>query len=192
MSGFPNGFRQPAKKDRLEQLETMVSNLQMAVQVSQTVLKQLLAQFELLKNDSTNTMNLSNDLQYRTLAMLQLGAFDIDKLDVIAEELKLADYNKASDQEDKDKGFVVADLLKEDSIVILTSITDSQKDGGIFRSKFPVAQCPFEQMKKDLVGKKVGDKFEADLNGIVHHVEIIGVRELAPKVEIKEEVVAQQ
>ena len=180
MNGL-KGFRQPSKPDRLSELERMTSNLQMATQVTQQLLKQILGQLELVKGDNTNTINLANDLQYRTLAMIEVGNFSKSELEKEAERLKLIDYNSASDKEDKEKGYVNDDIVKEDSIVIISSTTDSQTDTGIFRSKFPVASCPFEQLKKDLVGKKWGDRFQADLKGTMHTIEIVGVKKILPK-----------
>ena len=177
------GFREKPKKDRLEELEKMVSNMQMAMGILQQIAKKLLGEMELRRNDVQNAINLANDLQYRTLAILELGAFDKVKLEQLVEMYKLKDYNDASDKEDAEKNLVPADVLDDNSTVILTSTTNSDKDAGIFRSKFAVAQCPYEQLKKDLVGKKVGDKLDADLSGIIHHIEIIGIRQ--QKQEVK-------
>jgi len=186
-----NGFKQnktPSTKDRMRALEINLKNSQQAVQISQMMIKQLMQQIDMLRQDVNNTLNRCNDLQYRTLAMINIGSINVNDLDAEADKLKLKDYNEASDKEDIDKGYTVGDEIRENSIVILTSTTDHEDDKGIFRSKIPVAQIPFEQMKKDLLGKKVGDIFDTDINGVNHHVEIVGIREFPKKLEIVDSV----
>jgi len=185
-----NGFRQskgPSTKDRIRALETNLENSQQALNISQMMIKQLMQQIDMLRKDGNNSINMCNDLQYRTLAMLNLLNVDLDALDKEADRLKLVDYNNASDKEDKEKNYSIGDVVGEGSIVIVTSTTETEVDQGIFRSKIPVAQIPFEQMKTDIIGKKVGDKFEADLNGVKHNIEIVGIRELPAKLEVVED-----
>ncbi len=183
------GFKQsktPSTKDRIRALEVNLKNSQQAVQISQMMIKQLMQQIDMLRQDSTNTLNRCNDLQYRTLAMINVGSIDTATLDAEADRLKLKDYNDASDKEDKEKGYTIGTEVKDESVVIVTSTTDQDNDQGIFRSKIPVVQIPFEQMKKDIVGKKVGDKFDADIQGVMHNIEILGIRELPKKLEVVE------
>ena len=184
--GFKQG-KSPSTKDRIRALETQLQNAQQALNISQMMIKQLMQQIDMLRKDSTNGINMCNDLQYRTLAMINLTNINLDALDEEADKLKLKDYNDASDKEDADKNYTIGDVVKEESIVILTSTTDTEDDQGIFRSKIPVVQIPFEQMKADILGKKVGDKFDADIQGINHHIEIVGIRELPVQLEIAED-----
>jgi len=182
-----NGFKKskaPTTKDRIRQLEVDFKNVQMALNISQMMVKQLMSQVEMMRQDAANSLNLANDLQYRTLAMINLMNIDTNALDAEADKLKLKDYNEASDKEDVEKGYTIGDVVKEESIVIISSTTDTDVDQGIFRSKIPVVQIPYEAMKNDMIGKKVGDKFQADINGVIHNVEIIGIRELPAKLEL--------
>lgn len=184
-----NGQRQQkgkTSKDRIRELETMVQNTQMATQISQMMLKQVLEQFQGLRADLDNTMGILNDFQYRTQAMMDLGGFDIDKLNDIASNFKLKDYMKASDSEDALKGYELDDngSVNDNSIVIITSSTNGDEDKGIFRSKFPYSECHTETLKASLLGKKVGDKVTEVINGDTHEIEVVGLRKF--KVEISE------
>jgi hypothetical protein len=170
-------------KDRMRELETELQNTAMATRISQMMLKQVLEQFQNLRQDIDNTMGILNDFQYRTQAMMSIGNFDLDLLDKKAEELKLKDYMDASDKEDLDKGYSLNDsgLVNENSIVIITSITNGDNNRGIFRSKFPVSECFTETLKASLLGSKVGDSFEEIINGDVHNITVLGIRQAQPK-----------
>ena len=182
-----NGQRQQkgkSSKEKIRELEVMMQNAQMATQISQMMLKQVLEQFQGLRSDVDNTMGILNDFQYRTQAMLSLGEFDVDALNKKATELKLTDYMKASDLEDATKGYELDDsgVVTEESVVIITSSTDGDADKGIFRSKFTFSECQTETLKEGLLGKKVGDKFTEVISDTSHEIEIVGLR----KVIIKE------
>lgn len=183
-----NGKRQkPSGKSKIKELEVQVSNLEMATRISQMMLKQVLEQFQGARADIDNTMGILNDFQYRTQAMLELGNFDLDELNKRADELKLVDYMKASDHEDQVKGYELDDQgeIKEESVVIITSSTNGDEDKGIFRSKFPLNECSTETLKEKLLGRKVGDVVEEEINGDVHSITVVGLR--LPKQEVTEE-----
>lgn len=186
-----NGQKQQkgkSTKERTRELQVMVENLQMASQVNQMMLKQVLQQFQNLRADLDNTMGILNDFQYRTQAMMKLGNFDLDVLNEEATQLKLNDYMKASDAEDAQKGYEVDNGdINEESIIILTSTTNGDKDRGIFRSKFHYSECQTETLKEKLLGKKVGDKFEEEINGDVHEIEIVGLRKASKLEETPQE-----
>ena len=172
-------------KERLKELETTASNSQMALQLSQMMVKHLTNQVSALEKDVTNTMGILNDFQYRTLAMLELGNFSKDEINAKADELREIDFNKASDQEDVAKGYEVdaEGIIKEDSIVTITSNTpDEEEDRGIFRSRQVVAGLPPE-LSKELVGKSVGDKVDYTIDNVKHVIEILGVRKAPPAPE---------
>lgn len=166
-------------KERLNELETLVQNSQMALQMSQMMVKHLTNQLSALQQDVGGLMGMSNDFQYRTLAMLELGDFDKDAINKKAEEYKLTDFQKASDKEDASKGYEVdpAGVINEESIVIISSSTpDLTEDAGIFRSKFSMTECNTPELREKLLGSKVGDKLEVDIQGTKHIVSILGLR----------------
>ena len=162
---------------RMGEMEKMVSNLQMAVNISQALLKRVNDMGGKLDMDITNAMGIINDLQYRTLSMMENGNFDKAKLDETADNLKLVDFQSASDKEDEAKGFFSHDNpTTEDDIVIITSTTDKDYDAGIFRSKLAIKDAVLPDLKEKLVGKIVGDSFKTDVTRVVHEIPILGVR----------------
>ena len=183
--------KQPSTKDRIKELETAVQNMQMALQMSQMMTKHLMNQFQTFQSDLGSTMGMLNDFQYRTLAMLELGNFSADDIDAKAEEFKLKDFNDASDKEDAQKNYLADDdgVVGEDSVVILTSKTpDLEEDKGIFRSKFPMAECLTPDLREQLLGSKVGDTVESDIYGVKHVITVLGLRKVEQVEEPVEEV----
>lgn len=178
-----NGFRSaPAasKKDKFKELEVALQNSQMAVQLTQMMVRQLLDQVKNSRLDIDNTMGMLNDFQYRTLAMLELSGIDKKLIDKRADELKLADYNKASLAEDAAKGYLDdnSGVIGEESVVTITSSTNGDEDRGIFRSKFPMSECFTPSIKEKLLGKKVGDSFEEQIKGDIHKITIVDLKKI--------------
>ena len=177
--------KQPSTKDRIRELEVATQNMQMALQMSQMMVKHLTDQFSTFQKDLGSTMGMMNDFQYRTLAMLELGNFNSDDIDAKADEYKLKDFNKASDKEDAEKNYINDDngVINEDSIVVLTTNTpDLEEDQGIFRSKFPMSECLTPNLRESLLGKKVGESFDTEIYNIKHKVTVLGLR----KVDVQE------
>ena len=168
----------PVKK-RLDELETVLANTQAALQMSQMMVKHITNQLSALQADVGGLMGMSNDFQYRTLSMLELGNFDKKAINAKAEEFKLADFNQASDKEDASKGYVVdpTGVINEQSIVLISSSTpDTEEDKGIFRSKFSMTEVSTPELREKLIGAKVGDSVEVDIQGTRHVVSILGLR----------------
>ena len=178
------GFRQKAagnKKQQTKELEATVKNLTMAVRVMQIMNQQLTTSYQNIQNDMTRLMGVLNNLQYKSNAMQAMLNVDEAALNAKADAIKLEDYNKASDKEDAEKGLSVADVIVDDSIVIVTS-TCEDKDKEIFRSKFKLNEAGVPDLQEKLVGKKVGDKVEVSLNGLTHTIEVLGIRTAPPVV----------
>jgi hypothetical protein len=184
-----NGFRSgvtPAKKDRFKELDVAIKNCEMATRLTQMMVKQLLEQMQNSRLDIDNTMGMLNDFQYRTLAMLELSGIDKKLIDKRADELKLADYMKASDAEDAAKNYVddAAGIVGEDSVVTITSSTNGDEDRGIFRSKFPMSECLTPSIKEKIMGLKLGESFEETIKGDVHKITVVALKK---KSEVKGE-----
>ena len=185
------GMKQKAAKstkERLKELEVAVQNSVMAVQMQQMMVKHLTNQVSALQQDLSGVMGMSNDFQYRTLAMLELGDFNKDDINAKAEEFKLKDFTKASDKEDIIKKYLLDEtgIIKEDSIVIISSSTpDIEDDLGIFRSKFSMTECQTPDLREKLLKSKVGDIFDTEIQGVDHKVEVLGLRYVEP---VEEEV----
>jgi hypothetical protein len=195
MSGGKNGFRQkaqPSKKEQIRQADANVKNLQMAVRIMQMSLQQLASSYQNITNDMSKLMSVVNNLQYRSNALQQLTNLSEDAIVAKADELKLNDYNEASDKEDAEKGLTLLETVAADSICIITSTCNEEnKDKGIFRSKFNLDQCGVPELQQKLLGCKVGDKVECKLNGTDHLIELLGIRQAPPKIEPKTDEVQQ-
>lgn len=190
MKGMRQTKSLKSTKDRLKELEVAAQNSQMALQMSQMMVKHLTNQLSALQADVGGVMGMSNDFQYRTLAMLELGSFDKDAVNAKAEEFKLVDFEKASDKEDLSKGYEVdpAGLVGEESIVIISSSTpDIDEDQGIFRSKFSMNECNTPDLREKLLGSKVGDTIETEIQGVNHKIDILGLRLKKEVEEVLEE-----
>lgn len=181
--GFRNA-KKPNKAQKLEEIQTVLANLQMAVRVSQMGMQQIGNSMQRMEKDLSNSMGVMNDLQYRTLAMLELLDVDKDKLEEIAEGMKLADFNSASDKEDKEKNYSIVDTIEKDSVVIITSTCEESPESAIFRSKFKLDESSNQKAMEEFPGKKVGDKFDFEVAGKNHLIEILGVRKVPVNVEI--------
>jgi len=180
----PSGAVNKSPIDRVEALEKEVSNLNMAIRVSQMLLKQALERLDDSEAKNRQNMSMLNDFQYRLLGLQAATKVDISEVAKTADGLKLVDWNRASDAEDEKDNLVAVDsVLSQDSIVILTSTTPSvAPDAGIFRSRAPLSEIGNRELINTLIGKNVGDKFEFDLNGSKHVIELLGVRAKKPQV----------
>jgi len=177
--------RQPAlsKGERFEQLEKKVSSLEAAVRMSQMLLQQLGGSIQPLSRDFGELANRQLELQYRTLAGHHLSGLDLDTLNQKSLELRIKDFEEASAKEDAEKGYLPVDETTATSIVILTSVA-AEADKSILRSKLAIAEVGFPELKANLIGKKVGDKVDADISGVKHTIEILAIRSTPEKLEV--------
>jgi hypothetical protein len=179
------GFRQQVqsgRKERLREIEAELKNMQMALRINQMMVQQLLQNSRTIGEDLGRALNLINELQYKNLAMQQMGSFDLTALQQAVDSLRLKDFNDASDKEDKDGNFTEGDLVTEDSTVIITSTTDDPNDAGIFRSRVRVSEAGNPDFVKAFMGRPVGAKAVLKLNGKDHTIELLAVRQ-PPKQE---------
>lgn len=173
--------KQGSVKNKIKELEVALQNTQMALQVSQMMIKHLTDQFKATQNDVASTMGMLNDFQYRTLAMLEVGNFNKDAIDAQAEIFKLKDFNEASIKEDADKGYLedTTGVVAEDSVIVITSRTPGlAEDQGIFRSKFPMSECLTPALRQKLLGLKLNETVSIELGGVVHEVTILSIKKI--------------
>jgi hypothetical protein len=139
--------------------------------------------------DMQRVYGVTQNLDYRTRAVLELLSVDSNKLNEVADKLRLEDFNKQSTEEDEKLGLINDDkgVVTENSIVILTSTTNQEPDGGFFRTKFHVKDAPLPTLKDKLLGLKLNETFEEKVNGVDHTFTLLGIR-LAPAKEETEEV----
>jgi hypothetical protein len=182
-----NGTPKPSKGKIVQDLENRVQNLEMGLRVSQMLVRQLMENMQPMKNDLGELAIRQKELQYRALAFQELTSLDSDKIQDLSLQLQIKDFEESSDKEDKELEYTVADVVAEDSAVILTSSAPSDDgDKGILRSKLLISEIQFPDLREALIGKKTGDKLDHNINGIDHNIEILGIRTVPP---VKEETV---
>lgn len=182
------GVKQAPKLNKTEtimSLDKEVKNLQMAGRVSQMMVQQLMQNLQNMSQDLGKAFKIINEMQYKVLAMQSVGGFDAAAMTAKADELRLKDFTEASDSEDQKGNFTVGDVVKDDSTVIITSTAPSGE--GIFRSRIKLAECGVPALIRDLAGKPVGTKVTCQLNGEDHVIELLGIRNPPPAVEVAPE-----
>lgn len=184
------GFRQQpqsSRKERLRATETEMKNLQMAGRISQMMLQQLMQNMQNMSQDLGKALGLVNELQYKILAVQKVANLDVAQLNGIANEMRLKDFNEASDKEDQTGNFTIGDTVDENSTVILTSKTEDP-DRGIFRSRIHLSQCGVPDLIKAFMGRPAGAKALVNLNGVEHEIELLGIRQPPAAQPVGEEV----
>jgi len=174
-----NGFRsqpQGSRKERLRELEVEIKNLSMSVRISQMMTQQIMQNLKPMHEDLARVTGLIQELQYKVLAAQKVSGVDVELLNAAANEMRLSDFNEASDREDKEHNFTVGDVVNEQSTIVLTSITE-EKDRGIFRSRLKLSECGVPDLITALMGRQVGAKAIVKLNGLDHNVELLGIRQ---------------
>jgi len=183
--------RKPArvtKVEKWEQLVKQVEALSMAIRLNQMMVQNMGRAFDGVRENTVQNTSVLNDFQYRLLALQQLSGTDSQKLQEIADQLKLADFDNEVIRKDAEEQAIVADIVESDNdVVIITSTTpDVSPSQGILRSRIKIADMNQPELMASLHGKKVGDTVEAKLNETRHVIEILGVRRL-PVTEVSVE-----
>jgi len=178
------GFRtaaQGSRKERLREVEAELKNNQMAGRISQLMQQQVMQNMQNMSQDLGRAMGLIAELQYKILAVQRVSGLEVSKLTAVADELRLKDFNEASDKEDAEQGFTVGTVVDQHSTIILTSKTEAP-DSGIFRSKIKLAECGVPELIQAFMEREVGARALIKLNGVDHEVELLAIRQ-PPAVE---------
>jgi hypothetical protein len=178
-----NGFRtsaEPGRKEQMRALQTELKNTQAAARISQMMLQQVIQNNQSMQQDLGKAFHAISELQYKLLATEKIANLDPIALTAVVNDLRLADFNDSAAKEDAEKNLTVGDVVKEDSIVILTSVA-ADPDKSIFRSKISLKEANVPDLTKGLLGREVGAKVVLDLAGVQHTVELLGIRQ--PPVE---------
>lgn len=176
------------KGERFELLETKVAQLETAQRFIQMLLQQIGNSIQPLSNDLKELANQQLVLQYKVLAIRELGGWSVATVDSVAESLQVKDFSDLSDKEDVEKNYTITDVVAEDSCVILTTTTPAdQAAKGILRSKVLVSEVGIPDLKTALIGKAVGDCFDCAINNVNHSITLLGIRKV-PAPPVVEEV----
>ena len=174
------------KGERHSALENNVQQLQNATRLTQMLMQQTGRSLQNLQQDLSELASRQRDIQYRLKAFQELTGLSLDDLNAKTEALQIADFEEFSTKDDEENNLEVGTEIGEDSIVIFT--TEAEEGKGFLRSKQALSDIGFPQMKEDFLGKKVGDKFEADVDGIKHTVTVLGIREKKEEEVVEESV----
>jgi len=169
------------KSQRAAETESGVKQLQMATRVNQMLIQQMGQSVTSMSKDMNELTARQRDLQYKVLAIQELLSLSADDVTARAETLQVKDFEEASAKEDAAAGTTDVDTVTEDCIVVLTSKVAA--GGGILRTRLNVAEIGFPQLKEDLLTKKVGDTFDADVNGTTHSITLLGIKKLPTRAE---------
>lgn len=168
---------------RQQAMEKQVEQLTMATRIFQQLLQQTGTNVSAMQKDVAELANRQREMQYRFLAYQELASVSVEDINKKAEELQIKDFEDFSSKDDEEKGLTEADVVAEDSIIIFT--TDAEDNKGYLRSKQSVSELAFPQMRDDLIGKKVGESIDADVNGVTHTLTVLGIR--SKPAEVKDE-----
>jgi hypothetical protein len=180
------GFRtpaQPSAKVKLRQVETELQNSQMASRISQMMIQQLITNVKAMSEDLGSALNQLYELQYKYTALQKHLNLDVNALNAIANDQRLADFNEASQKADEKDGLETVDTVTDTSTVVLTStaVDEAGNDRGIFRSRIKLSESGVPDLISGLTGKKVGDVVNVKFNGIEHAVKLLAIS--SPKVD---------
>lgn len=171
--------------DRLDTLEAQSENLNMAVRITQALLKQMMEQHKPMQDGLRSTTSMVNDFQYRVLAMQELLNVDVAALTAKADELKLKDWQTASDRDDAERGFTVADKVESaEDVVVISSLVGDASNVGIFRSKMVLAETGNPELVEGLIGKSPGFTMDAKIGEDTHKVTLLAVRKQPVQTEV--------
>ena len=181
----------PSRGEKFAALEAKVKNLEASIRIMQMMQQQMGQSLMPMQQDVAGMATQLQTASYTNLALQELLGVDGVKLDEVYQRLRLADYNEVSEKEDEANGYTpLEEVASDQNIVILTSHTpDESKDVGIFRTKMIVAELG-PDLSELLIGKKVGDTFDHDLQGIKHVFELLAIKEVPVPVAETSEVEA--
>lgn len=171
----------PATKDKFKTVETQLKNTEMAGKLTQMMIQQILENSKSMGEDISRAFQQIYDLQYKVLALQDHFKVDGAQLQALADAKRLKDFDDASATQDTTEGLEPAELVSDDSTVILTSTTANGQ--GIFRSRIKLAETGVADLIQGFSAKPVGTKVKATLNGTEHEVELLGIR--TPKQTLK-------
>jgi transcription elongation GreA/GreB family factor len=179
--------------ERIERMEKGFIQQNQRTQMLEMLFKQVGQSFGTMRQDLSKAIDAQQFLRYVMLAMQSTLPEEEQKaINAKVTELRLTDYNAASDMDDVQNKYETIDTVEEGSVAIITSTTpDEIEDRGIFRSKSIVNEM-LPEVKTALLGKKVGDKVEVTVENTRHIVEIVGVRRPPAPVDVPVEVQVEQ
>jgi seryl-tRNA synthetase len=176
--------KKPRRRNKTADMEKRLANLEASIRICQLMIQQLGKTLNSASTDLGDLAEKQRSVQYRLLAVQEILHEKLPGSNVLetAEELQIKDFNEFSDKENVEKGYVPADVVAEDSVVVITS--DGEDGKGFTRSKFEYDKIQIPGLKESILGKKTGDKFDAKISEVNHTVTVL---QIFKKPEVKEE-----
>lgn len=155
-----------------------LEQLMAVIQLNQVMIQRMSGAMNELSSDVLRLSSITNDLQYRLLAMIDLAGIDKDALQEKADTRKLLEFDAESLNKDNAEGLTIAATVDntEDTVILTSSTPDELEDKGILRSRIKISEMNQPELEEKLMGRAAGDTVEAQLNGSRHMVTILGVR----------------
>lgn len=162
---------------KIKDLEKHIENISMALRVNQMLLKKVIDQIQPMQLELKSNTGILNDFQYRILGLQKCLPVDVQELSAAVDELKLKDWQEASDKDDISNNLKSTDVVsaKEDMVIITSKILGETSEAGIFRSKVKLEEAGADLVEA-LLSKKVGESVEVKLNDKIHQITLLGVR----------------
>ena len=168
------------KVSKVEQLSLEIERLRGAVQINQHLLQQASKSLPAMKADLDEFISRQRDIQYRLLAFESLANVSTEDLAAEVTKLQLLDFEDLNNKDDIAKGLIPhpTGVVDENAVVVITTKTPLEEDdAGILRSKLEIRQLPEGDAVKDaLLGAKVSDNVEFDLNGVKHVAVVLDIK----------------
>lgn len=175
------------KTSKSADLDKRLANLEASIRICQLMIQQMGKAISSINTDMEGFNNRQRSIQYRLLAAQNALQEKFPGLDVVltAEELQIKDFDDASDKEDVEKKYEVAEVVEEDSVVIITTKANVAAKS-ISRSKFELDKVQVPNLKEALLGKKAGESFKCEFGDAEHSVTVLGVRSKPKETQVEQ------
>lgn len=181
----------PNPKFNYNELAQKLEGAENNIRILQSFLTQMGRTMQHMQNDLTQSINLQKSMHYRVKAQQEFIASLIQKdhpeypMEVAITQrmlsMQINDFNEESDRDDAANGYLPDDVINENSIIIITSVTpDETVDKGVLRSKVNIQDLNNEDLQKELIGKKIGDTVEVMIQNVRHVISVIAIKKAPP------------
>ena len=166
--GKPEYFK--SKKKRQEKMET----LERATMIGQQLTRQLLTSIQGMEEDMKMFNLILNDFRYKLDEILKQTNIDIALFTANIDAAKIKDFEAQAAKEDVQENLIPAEEVGEKSTITITSVTAN--GSGTLRSRISLTDPRAKELTALIKGQKVGYKFDYTINGEVHNIEILDIK----------------
>ena len=166
------------KKDKYDELVKQVEVLASSVRLNQIMIQNMHKALQEIANNTRNNTSVIDDLQFRILALKDINNISTERVQNVADSLKVKAFEEASVLKDQEEKAAAVDQVEseEDIVIIRSKTPDKEKDTGILRSRIQIKDMNIPDLAKKLLGAKVGTEVETFLNSDRHVVTVLGIR----------------